>query len=291
MIGRRSAMIGMGSTAMLALTAMHRADSDSRRLQDAWARIEQASGGRLGVAVHDMEDGFRCAWRGGERFAMCSTFKLLLAAAILRGAELGSIDLDQRVPIHADRIVPYSPVTERHVGGSLTVLALCEAAVTISDNSAANLLIALLGGVGGVNAFARRLGDTATRLDRIEPMLNHAIPGDVRDTTTPDAMLKTMQAILTGGTPGPIGRARLIGWMVASGTGLKRLRGGVPSDWRVGDKTGTGGNGSTNDLAILWPPRRRPILIAAYLAESGATIDARNAAHQAIARTIVARTR
>jgi beta-lactamase class A len=290
MVGRRSVIVGMGSTAMLALTAMRRGESDSRQLQTALARIERSSGGRLGVAIHDMEDGFRCAWRGGERFAMCSTFKLLLAAAILHGAQLGRLDLDQRLPIRADQIVPYSPITEGHVGGSLTALALCEAAVTISDNSAANLLIALLGGVEGVNAFARRLGDRTTRLDRIEPMLNDAIPGEVRDTTTPDAMLKTMQAILTGAPLGSVGRARLIGWMVASSTGLNRLRRGIPADWRAGDKTGTGGNGSTNDLAILWPPRRRPILIAAYLAESGATSDARNAVHQAVARTVVART-
>jgi beta-lactamase class A len=162
-------------------------------------------------------------------------------------------------------VVGWAPVSEKHVGEPLPLATLCEAAMTLSDNGAANLLLNLLGGPPGVTAYARSLGDPTTRLDRREPELNRVKPGDPRDTTTPDAMLGDLQKLALGAALSPASRQRLVGWLVANQTGDESLRAGVPKGWRVGDKTGTGPTGgAVNDVAIVWPPGRAPILIAAY---------------------------
>lgn len=245
--------------------------------------------GRLGVAVLDLATGARFAHRGGERFPMCSTFKFLLSAAVLHAAEGGRLKLDRAVPIRRADIVPNSPVVAPMVGRTLTVAELCAGTMTTSDNTAANLLLAMIGGVAGFNAFARRLGDRTTRLDRTEPALNEATHGDPRDTTTPNAMLGSLNAALFGRSLGAASRARLTGWLVANKTGDTRLRAGLPKEWQVGDKTGTGDNGSANDIGVLWPRAGRPpILVTSYL--TGATVDRTEqyAVHAAVARAIAA---
>ena len=171
--------------------------------------------------------------------------------------------------------------------GRLSVEQLCAAIVEVSDNAGANLLIARIGGPGGLTAFARRHGDATTRFDRIEPALNHHRPGEMLDTTTPAAMAGLMRALLLGDALTPASRARLIGWMEHASTGRDRLRAGFPAGWRAGDKTGTAGN-FNNDLAIAWPPGRPPVLIASFIDAPAADHAGRNAAHAAVARQVAA---
>ncbi|WP_240046814.1 class A beta-lactamase [Paracraurococcus ruber] len=256
-------------------------------LGDAVARIEAASGGRLGLAVLDTGSGARLAHRGAERFPLCSTFKLLAAAAVLARVDAGEEWLDRLVRFGREALVTYSPATEPQAGGpGMTLAALCEAAMTLSDNTAGNLLLAAIGGPEGLTAFARRLGDPATRLDRIETTLNEARPGDPRDTTTPAAMLADLQALLQGDALSPAGRAQLLAWLEGTRTGDTRIRAGLPAGWRFGDKTGSGDNGTTNDVGLFWPPGRPPVLFAAYLTQTAAPTDQRNATHAAIGRAL-----
>lgn len=257
------------------------------RLPDVLAGIEAASGGRLGVAVLDTASGIHVGYRAGERFALCSTFKLLLAAAVLARVDAGRESLGRRISFQAGDLVPYSPRTGPGAGGEgLSVEALADAAVTLSDNTAANLLLATLGGPEGLTRFVRSVGDPMTRLDRIEPALNEARPGDPRDTTTPGAMVSSMESLLLGPALSAASRMRLIDWMVACATGRARLRAGLPVHWRAGDKTGSGERGTANDVAIVWPPGRDPILIAAYLTECAVEAARRDATLAAVARAV-----
>ena len=223
--------------------------------------------------------------RADERFAMCSTFKLPLAAAVLQRADRGIQSLDTIVPYSKADIVPHAPVTETNLEkGGMTVRDLAEAAQKKSDNVAANLLLKQLGGPAGFTKFLRDLGDEQTRLDRYEPDLNGGDASDERDTTTPAAMAKTLSKILTGVVLKPASRDLLIQWMVDTSTGTKRLRAGLPADWRAGDKTGTGLDGKLgkyNDVAIAWPPGATPIIVAAYFNVTQTTGDMLDE-HQAI---------
>jgi beta-lactamase class A len=230
-----------------------------------FAELERSVGGRLGVAAVDTGRARHVSYRADERFPMCSTFKLPLVAAVLKRVDGGEEALNRRIVYDASSLLEYAPVTREHLSeGGMSVEALCEASITLSDNTAANLLLQTLGGPRGLTAFFRTIGDSTSRLDRNEPMLNTAIPGDERDTTTPRAMLGTMQELLLGNALSTASKARLLGWLVDTKTGLQRLRAGLPADYRAGDKTGTGDNGATNDVAIAWPPSRPPILVAAY---------------------------
>lgn len=253
-----------------------------------FAAIEAQLKGRLGVSAIDTGDGRELLYRADERFAMASTFKLALAAAVLAKVDQGALSRDQMVPYTSADLFDYAPVTRAHVAkGALSIEALCAAVVEVSDNSAANLLLPLVGGPEGFMAFLRAHGDKTTRLDRTEPTLNTNLPGDPRDTTTPNAMRETVRTLALGAALSPASRASLEAWMVNSTTGLNRLRGGFPKEWRVGDKTGNGGNGATNDLAIAWPPHRKPIVIAVYSSNTDAA--ARELAFADIAR-LIART-
>ncbi|XYI03789.1 class A beta-lactamase [Sorangium sp. So ce1128] len=258
------------------------------RAAPALARIEAQLGGRLGVAALDTATGARIGNRAAERFALCSTFKALLAANILARVDQGQLTLDRRVTYRESDLLEHAPVTRARLAeGGLTLEELCAAAVEVSDNTAANLLLAQVGGAAGLTAYLRSLGDEVTRLDRDEPALNTNIPNDLRDTTTPDAMADTCRVLLVGDRAlREASRARLVGWMVRSTTGLTRLRAGLPKDWVVGDKTGTGGSGATNDVAVAWPPSRAPIVIACYVDAPSASADARNAAHAEVARIV-----
>jgi beta-lactamase class A len=254
---------------------------------DRWRDIEAGVGGRLGVAVLATATGELVGHRLDERFAMCSTFKFLAAAWVLARVDAGQERLDRRIVVTRASLLDWSPVTSKHVGGAgMTVAALCEAAITVSDNAAANLLLATAGGPPAVTAFARRIGDGVTRLDRTEPTLNEGTPGDPRDTSTPRAMAQTLRSVLLGNALSDASRAQLVAWMSANTTGGKRLRAGVPADWRVADKTGTGRLGTTNDIAVMWPPRRAPLVVVSYLTECKAASDAREAALANVARSV-----
>jgi beta-lactamase class A len=256
---------------------------------DPFRSIEKAVGGRVGVMALDTGSGKSLQSRPDERFPMCSTFKWLLAAAVLSRAELGTLSLDRRVSLEGVNFVGYSPVTrERGSSRTISIEELCSAAVEDSDNTAANLLLTMIDGPAGLTRFLRSIGDTTTRLDRNEPTLNDYVPGDDRDTTTPRAMVSTINTLLLGTSTALAlpSRQRLIAWLKDCKTGLERLRAGLPADWVTADKTGTGDGGSVNDLAISWPPGRAPILIACYLNGSKQSVDSLSAAHVDIARIV-----
>lgn len=277
-------LVFTGALASLAAPAFT-AEPTQARLAALRARI----GGRLGVAALDTGSGRRLLHDADGRYAMASTFKLPLAAAILREVDRGRLTPDQRVPVPAGALPPYSPVVEAlRPEGAISVERLLAAILQVSDNGAANLLLDLIGGPAGLTRFIRAAGDPVTRLDRIEPELNENRPGDPRDTTTPAAMIGLMRAILLGPVLSPVSQARLIDWMRSSATGRDRLRAGLPPTWRAGDKTGTGARGAVNDVCVAWPRRRKPILIACYLDGSPRPTPELTAAHAEVGR-IVAR--
>lgn len=253
--------------------------------------IEAGTGGRLGVSVAG--DGIApFGWRPDERFPFCSSFKVLATAAILSRVDAGSLRLDQVLPLREADLLNYAPVSLKafREGRSLSVAEICEAAVVWSDNTAANLQFALLGGPAELTRWVRGTGDAVTRFDRTETDLNTAIPGDPRDTTSPAAMRESLNRILLGAVLGAESRARLEGWMVGGQTGFKRLRAGLPPGWPVGDKTGTGGDGTGtfNDVAIIRPPGRAPLLATVYLTRATAPQAVCEAAHAEIGRLIAA---
>lgn len=248
------------------------ASGGTAALIEAIKQFELKSGGRLGVSVLETTTGVPIHYKGDERFPMCSTFKVLAAAAILKDAGGKLERLERRVRIEQTDIVENSPVTREHVGGEgMSLRELCDAAMTRSDNTAGNVLLKNIGGPAGLTSFARSLGDKVTRLDRTETELNEAAPGDPRDTTSPNAMAANLRRLLLGDVLLPQGRDQLGKWLIANKTGDSRLRAGLPQGWRVGDKTGAGEHGTTNDVAIVWPPERSPLIVAVYL--TGATLD------------------
>jgi beta-lactamase class A len=235
--------------------------------QTRLAALETSAGGRLGVAALDTTNGSRLNYRADERFPLCSTFKLMLVAAVLARAAKQSDLMERRIRYRARELLHYSPIAEKHVSDGMRVDELCAAAIEYSDNTAANLLLKIIGGPSTVNAFARTIGDAQFRLDRWEPALNSAIPGDLRDTTTPAAMAGSLQALAIGDALAAPQRELLSSWLHGTTTGTDRIPAGVAPNWQVGHKTGTGDYGTTNDVAILTPPNRAPLILALYFAQ------------------------
>jgi beta-lactamase class A len=283
MISRRE-LLSLAGAAVLAAPAQ--AASAARELKAIQKRI----GGRLGVHVLDSQSGKRFGIDDTSRYAMASTFKVPLAAALLWQFDRGAFTLDRPVAIARKDVLFNSPALEAKLATgaeSMTIRELCAAAVTQSDNAAANVLLANIGGPAALTTFIRdSVGDTVTRFDRHELEINSNNPGDPRDTTTPRAMVDTMLRIFTQGVLSLASRAMLIEWMTASRTGLDRVRAGIPKGWIVGDKTGTGQNGAVNDIVITYPPERRPIFIAVYMSESKLATAQLTAAHAEIGKIV-----
>ncbi|MFZ0266106.1 class A beta-lactamase [Caulobacter sp.] len=295
MIDRRQVLTAISALPALSVSAPAVSATTARLtsgISRGIAALEVRSGGRLGVAVLDTATGKTFAHRADERFAMCSTFKALVAGLVLKRVDQGQERLDRRIPYGRDVLITHSPATEKHVGEGMTVGALCEATITLSDNAAANLLLDTFGGPKALTAFLRGLGDQVTRCDGYEPGLNIVKPGEIHDTTSPNAMLATLRTLTLGGALSPASRQQLIAWLVANQTGDKRLRAGLPAGWKVGDKTGSWGDdkvGTTNDIAVVWPtPGRPPLLITTYLSRSALDNDGRNAVIAEVARLVAA---
>jgi len=251
------------------------------------AAVEARIGGRIGVAALDTGNTKHVEHRADERFPMCSTFKFLAAAAVMKRVDEKKEKLERFVPYGAKEILEYAPVTKEHLkDGGMTLGALCAAAIEQSDNTAGNLLLDAIGGPSGLTNFVRSLGDRVTRLDRIEPELNSAIPGDERDTTTPAAICSDIQRLLLGDALSEASRRQLEDWLQRNETGGPMIRAGVPKNWILGDKTGRGSNGATNDIAIMRPPDRAPILLAIYSVGSTATPTDRAAAVAEVAKIV-----
>jgi beta-lactamase class A len=268
---RRALLLALAASPVAARVSVH---AEPLSPGAALAELERHSGGRLGVYLLDTDSGRELGYRPDERFGMCSTFKLPLAAAVLREADAGRLALDERIAFSSDDMVPYAPVTEQHLAdGAMTVAALAEATQTTSDNVAANLLMRRLGGPEAVTRMFRAMGDTLTRIDRWEPEMNLVPAGEERDTTTPRAIAGLVARVFTGDLLTPASRELLRGWMTATATGTRRIRAGLPSDWIAGDKTGTGiapaMANKYNDVAVIWPAGRAPVVVAAFFEASG----------------------
>ena len=286
---RRSFLAALAASAAC-VRARAAASSAEERLALAnkrLAEIEAREGGRLGVFVRDTGGGATIDRQADERFPMCSTFKLLTAAAALKRVDDGAERLDRTIAYGPNDLLEYAPIAKAHVAeGGMTLADLCAAAIDWSDNTAGNLILQSIGGPAGFTQFARSLGDELTRLDRNEPTLNESLPGDPRDTTSPRAMATNMQKVLLGDALSDASRHQLQTWLIGDKVGDKRLRAGLPPSWRIGDKTGTGDRGSTNAVAIIWPPGRAPLIATVYYTESSAPADARNAVHKEIGALI-----
>ncbi|MCJ2055861.1 class A beta-lactamase [Methylobacterium sp. J-048] len=286
---RRTACLSALAAPLILRNGFARAEES----EPALVAIERRLGGRLGVSA-GTQAGVLLSHRADELFPMCSTFKVLAAAAVLARVDAGTESLDRVIAFGPGDLLSYAPVTRKAVEasggtGRMNVSDLCAAAIEWSDNSAANLLLTALGGPEALTLWLRGIGDPVTRLDRNEPTLNTALPGDPRDTTSPAAMRETLARVLLGSVLSAASRGRLEAWMIASRTGLKRLRAGLPADWPAGDKTGTGDNGTFNDVAILRPSGHAPVFACVYVTGAQVPAEAVEAAHAEIGRLVAAR--
>ncbi|MET7371091.1 class A beta-lactamase [Micromonospora arida] len=265
----------VAAVAVVSLTACGPADAAEQPTRDSAAtvtpsaavdrghefrQLEERFDARLGVYAIDTGTGRTVQYQADERFAYASTFKALAAAEVLD--ETTDAELDRLVRYSADDLVTYSPITEQHVAEGMTLRAIADAALRYSDNTAANLMLRHLGGPQRFEKELRKIGDKVTDPARYEPELNEGRPGDRRDTSTPRAMATSLRAYTVGDALEPSDRDILNGWLRGNTTGGALIRAGVPDGWVVGDKTGSGGYGTRNDIAVIWPPNRAPIVLA-----------------------------
>jgi beta-lactamase class A len=261
-IDRRTLMAG--APALLAWPAFAEAAPEPLKA------YERNTGGRIGLYAENLDTGAKLAWRADERFVMCSTFKASLAACVLHRVDRGQEQLDRMIPYGQADLLDYAPAAKENLAkGAMSVQAMCQAAVELSDNTCANQLLAAIGGPEALTRFWREAGDTVSRLDHNEPVLNRSPPGDPHDTTTPRAMAGNVRRFVLGQVLQPGSRERLTDWMIACQTGANRLRAGLPKAWMVGDKTGNNGKDAAGDIAVAWRGPGQPVLIAAY-AQGGA---------------------
>lgn len=282
---RTTRRVALLATAAAIYTGSVSARTSSSSDTSAFAELEKRNHGRLGVAVLDTGTGRRLQHRENERFALCSTFKFLAAAAILQRVDQGREHLDRQVSYSERDLLEHSPISQEHLeNGSMSLEQACTAAVQWSDNTAANKLFEILEGPAGLTRFIRSLGDDVTRVDRIETDLNVVAPGDIRDTTSPAAMLKLLSTVLFGQVLSPTSRAQLQAWMLDARVGEKRLAAGLPAGWRIAHKPGTWST-ETNDVGVIWPPGRAPIVVAAFYDYTSTTNDPENG-HEDVLRDV-----
>lgn len=278
-IDRRRILWTAASATTFGVMGPARARAGSDPLEEAVVAVETRLGARVGMTVLDDETGRVWHHRATELVALTSTFKALAGAALLARVDRREDQLERRVVFSKATLVPYSPATETRVGDpGMTLAEIAEAAITLSDNTAGNLLLETIGGPRGLTAFLRSIGDDVTRLDRWEPDLNEAAPGDPRDTTTAAAIAHSLRSLVLGRALSPASRDRLTAWMVDDRVGGPLLRAGLPASWKIADKTGAGGNGARGVVAVVWPTGRKPMTVAIYLAETRAAMAERNAA-------------
>jgi len=268
--------------------AANDAISQSESLIEFIKQTEIELDARVGVSI--LVPGSEPSWeyKGDERFPMTSTFKTIACAALLHRADAGLDSLDRVVTFDESDLVTYSPITEKRVEDiGMSLAELCEATITVSDNTAGNLILGAIGGPTGFTEFSRSLGDRVTRLDRWEPGLNEAIPGDPRDTTSPNAMAGLLEKLVFGDVLTSNSRRQLTSWLKGNLVGDTLLRAGIPNDWQIGDKTGAGNFGSRTIAAVMWPPSSAPVIATIYITETEATFEERNEAIAQIGRVIV----
>jgi beta-lactamase class A len=280
MIDRRMLMTGLP---LLAAAAPDR----FAPLRRAIPQIERSAGGPIGISLLDTHTGERFGHRADDRFPLCSTFKLLLAARLLHGADKGQWAMTERLPVTKADMLFNAPFTEKRIGGTASLLELAEAMAVLSDNPAANIALAKVGGPAALTAWLRSIADQTTRIDRNEPEMNNETPGDPRDTTTPTAMLATSRALVEGRILSPVARKTLYGWMQASKTADTMIRAALPPGWQEANKTGAGSWRARNIVSVITPPGRKPIWVAAYLFAGKSELAERNRQFVPLGRAIV----
>lgn len=283
-----SAASGRGPTSVTPAaspTTPSPAATSSPATDRAFRALERDHGARLGVTAIDTGTGRQVAWRSGERFAFASANKVFIAAALL--ARSSDADLD--TVVHYDRadLLAYAPVTSRSVATGMTVRALLDSMLRFSDNTAANLLVERVGGPGEVQRFLRDLGDRTTNVDRVEPALNEATPGDARDTTTPAQFAADLREVLLGSALEPSDRRMVRETMLRNTTGDATIRAGVDPAWSVADKTGTGSYGVRNDIGVVYPTGRAPIVVVVMTSKGAADAEPDDALVAAATRAAV----
>lgn len=267
------------------LTTTSEAAVSAQELTLKIAALESKNSGRIGVSVVSANGATLLSYRGNERFAMCSTFKALLGAVILSRVDSNLESLERSISYNSTDILEYAPITKNHLNtGHMTVSELTAASLQYSDNTAANLLLNAIDGPKTLTKYLRSIGDNITRLDRNEPSLNTNTLNDLRDTSTPDAMTKTLQKVLIGDSLSPASKEQLKLWMFGNTTGDSKLRAGFDKFWMIGDKTGSGENGASNDVAIVFPRGLPPFIITVFYTGSTASNDTKNAVIAEVAR-------
>lgn len=262
-------------------------------LTETVASIEARTGGHIGVSVTALESGQSWSHRGDERFPIASTFKAFSCGHLLALADRDEIELDTRVRFDETDLQSYSPITKDRVGGSgMSLFELCSATTSMSDNTAANLILRHTGGPMGFTTFMRSIGDAVTRLDRYEPELNDVGPGEERDTTTPMAAARSLETLLLGDSLSTDSREQLKAWLINNKVGGPLLRASLPESWKIADRTGSGGYGSRGVIAVMWPqvsnaPTSEPVIVAVYLTGTTLTLEERDAAIAEVGAALV----
>ncbi|WP_407066933.1 class A beta-lactamase [Hohaiivirga grylli] len=254
---------------------------DAEKLTEAAKAEETTLKARIGISVINTQTDQSWNYRGDERFPLNSTFKALACGAMLAKADAKELAPSKIISFNKTHLVTYSPVTEKFVSKGMSLGELCVAATEYSDNTAINLVLEQIGGPEGLTAYLRSIGDTETRLDRLEPDLNEATPGDLRDTTTPNAVVKTLKKLTLGDGLSEASRDLLRQWMVDDKVADALLRSTLPKGWKIADKTGAGEHGSRSIIAVIWPPEKKPLVVGIYITQTEASMQDSN---QAIAR-------
>jgi beta-lactamase class A len=266
-----SAGLAAASTAVLTPAVSRAAPvvSPFGRAEGQLRDLERKYAARLGVYARNVRTGQVVTHRADERFAMCSTFKTIAVAAVLRDQDRCA-RLDKVIHYPPADVLPVSPVTEMNVANGMTVGDLCAAAIQPSDNTAGNLLLRQIGGPAAVTRFFRSIGDPVSRLDRWEIDLNAAVPGDLRDTTTPRAIGRSYEMLVLGRALPVADRGQLVSWLkdTTSAASVERLHAGLPRDWVIADKPGTGGYATANDVGVAWTSEGNPIVLAVLSSKS-----------------------
>ncbi|EPX6948900.1 MULTISPECIES: CARB family carbenicillin-hydrolyzing class A beta-lactamase [Vibrio] len=250
--------------------------SYASQLNEDISLLEQQTSSRIGVSVWDTQADERWDYRGDERFPLMSTFKTLACAKMLSDMDSGKLSKNATAKVDERSIVVWSPVMDKLAGQNTRIEHACEAAMLMSDNTAANLVLNEIGGPKAVTMFLRTIGDKATRLDRIEPRLNEATPGDSRDTTTPNAILNTLRTLIEGETLSYESRVQLKIWMQDNKVSDSLMRSVLPTGWSIADRSGAGGHGSRGINAIIWNENHRPVYISIYVTETELSLQARD---------------
>ncbi|MGI9280766.1 MAG: class A beta-lactamase [Endozoicomonas sp.] len=265
-------------SASLTLAASAALASDYQPVEEKVIALEKRLDARIGVSIYEVSTKKGWSYKGNQRFPLMSTFKTLACAKLMNDADNNKLSLNSATTVTKEMLVTYSPVTAKQVGKNISLEKACEATMLTSDNTAANIVLEHIGGPSELTNFLRSTGDSVSRLDRIETKLNEGKPGDLRDTTTPEAIVQTLNQLVFGNVLSEPSKNQLKQWMIENQVADGLLRSVLPDGWSIADRTGAGGYGSRGIAAIVWPEYKPPFIVSIYITETDSSFDARNSA-------------